>query len=911
MKNRAPVKPRRVCFYSLRSRLILVAIIVTLFAIAVAAYFTARTIRQEINANTIRELDAILSTGDLFLDNKLAALDATTQSIAKDNTCRTTLHLKVIPQLQEHISALRRNYQLGFIAITDPDGKLLAFSPAGKKTDLAVTLANHPLINKALKGENLAAFHLEESDFLKNRLKSQLKTEKNEPLLLLASAAPIKIRDRLLGSVLSGVPVNENTALIQAMRETAKCEKLVLVVGQKILFSSCQLKTDVQPFQGLIDYNRDRSHIAELQAVFCPISEDNNYFDYHFIENFAQQRFAAVVALINTDRKMAQFNSAMIHMGAIFGGALLLAVFLAFIAANSIAKPIEELSYAMKKMATGDFETRVANPREDEIGRLGRGFNQMASRIQHQVEALTNEVTRRQQTEKELAAEKERLSVTLASIADGVIAVNEQKEILFMNPAAERITGWCADQARGKPLAEIFILVDKNGNPEDRVQKDYIPENHDRETAEDQQAMVAVDARLKTRAGDIRAISHTSAPILSRKTVQGMVVVFRDTTEKRALQNEISKGQKLESLGRLAGGLAHDFNNLLTAIMGNISLAMLSVDPESKALKSLQNAESATLRARDVTHQLLTFAKGGAPVKELASIEEVIRESATFILRGSNCKCRFLFASEIKSAEIDKGQFSQVINNLIINAMQAMPDGGTISIGGENVTLADNHPLPLKPGNYLKVTIRDQGSGIPEAIREKIFDPFFTTKKQGSGLGLASSYAIIKNHDGHIQVSETSSQGTSFTIYLPASGQKPALRQEDSTIAIRAGSGRILLLDDEEMIRETTSTILEHLGYEVDSVNDGEAALAAYRHSFEQNRPYDLLIFDLTIPGGMGGVETLKKILEINSKARAIVSSGYSSDPVMANFADYGFVGRIAKPYTIEKLTEVLHRCKV
>ncbi len=904
MKDNAPVRPRSAWLQSLRARLILTAIIITLFAITIAAYFTARTIKQEINANTIRELNATLSTCDLFLDNKLATLKAIVQSIAQDNTCRTTLRLGVIPQLQEHISALRRYHKLSFIAITDPDGKLLAFSPAAGENGLPSTLSNHPLASRALKGESLASFHLEKSKFLSTRLRSQLKAEKNKPLLLLESAAPIRIRERLIGSILSGILVNENRALIQEMQQAAKCEKLVLVVGQQVLVHSCQRKTDVQPFQGLIDYNRDRSHASELQPVSCPISKNNNYFDYHFIENSAKQRFAAVITLVNADQKMGQLNSAMIHMGIVFGGALLLAALLAFIAGNSLAKPFEQLSTAIKRMAAGDLDVRVSNHRRDEIGILCQGFNLMATKISQQVETLTNEISLRHEIEKELAAEKERLSVILASIADGVIAVNKQQQILFMNPAAEKITGWRADQVKDKTLADIFTLVDNNGNQDGPL---YGSENDDRETEEKRQVMVARDARLRTRAGDIRLVSHTSAPILREGTVQGTVVVFRDITEKTALENEISKVQKLESLGVLAGGLAHDFNNLLTAIMGNISLAMLTVNSETKTVKYLQNANSAALRARDITQQLLAFAKGGSPIKEIVSVAEVIREAAAFSLRGSNCKCRFVFSQESLNAEIDKGQFSQVINNLIINATQAMPDGGTITISGEKITLTDNYPAPLNPGDYLKITIRDQGGGIPEAIREKIFDPFFTTKKLGNGLGLASSYTIIKNHGGYIQLSETSSQGSSFVIYLPASNRKPTL-QEDSKISTFKGSGRILLLDDEELICETTSQILENLGYEVDTVNDGEAALSKYRHSLEQNRPYDLLIFDLTIPGGMGGIETMKKIRELNPQARVIVSSGYSNDPAMANFADYGFCDRIAKPYTISKLTEVLSR---
>jgi len=908
MENKTPSRSRRVWFYSLRARLILAVIIITLFAMALAAYFTARTIKREINANTIREIDATLSTCNLFLNNELTALKAATQSIAKDNTCRTTLRLGVAPQLQEHISTLRRNYQLSFLAITDPDGKLLAFSPSAEKPDLPVMLSNHPLSSQALQGKRLAAFHLEETDFLKSHLNAQLKTDGDNPLLLFESAAPIKIRDHLIGSVLSGVLINENMALIQKMRKTAKSEKLVLAVGQQVLLHYCRGKTNFQPFQGLIDYDRDSSQAPELQPIFCPIAKDNNYFGYHFIENYQNQRFAAIITLVNADKKIAQLNTAMIHMGVIFGGALLLAIFLAFIVSNSIAKPIEQLSNAMKKLASGNLETRVYNSRQDEIGTLSQGFNLMAIKIDRQVETLTNEISRRHETEKELAAEKEHLSVTLASIADGVIAVNEQKQILFMNPAAEKISGWHADQVKGKTLADIFTLVDKNGNPEDKPLKNYYEGSYDSELPDNKQNMVVGDARLQTHKGDIRLISHTSAPILSGKTVQGTVVVFRDITEKQALQNELSKGQKLESLGVLAGGLAHDFNNLLTAIMGNVSLAMLTGNSEDKSFKFLQSAESATLRARDITQQLLTFAKGGAPVKELASIEEIIHESADFSLRGSNCKCRFLFAQELSSTEIDKGQFSQVINNLIINATHAMPEGGIITINGENITLSDNPPASLSPGDYLKITIQDQGSGIPEEIKEKIFDPFFTTKEQGSGLGLASSYTIIKNHGGHIQISETSSQGTSFTIFLPASTKKPVIKQ-DSTIATCKGSGQILLLDDEEMILETTSWILEHLGYKVDPVNDGAAALTAYRHSLEQNRPYDLLIFDLTIPGGMGGIETLKKILELNPKARAIVSSGYSNDPAMANFTDYGFIDCIAKPYTVGKLSEVLNRC--
>ena len=250
-----------------------------------------------------------------------------------------------------------------------------------------------------------------------------------------------------------------------------------------------------------------------------------------------------------------------------------------------------------------------------------------------------------------------------------------------------------------------------------------------------------------------------------------------------------------------------------------------------------------------------------------------------------------------------------MINNLIINATQAMPEGGVISIEAVNLN-ADQSPRPgLEPGNYLHITVTDQGHGIPEKVKDKIFDPFFTTKDKGSGLGLASSYSIIKNHNGHIGIAETSSQGTVFDIYLPATEKRAAVATGAQVSRLHRGAGRILLLDDEELICQATSQILKHLGYETDSFNEGEAAVAAFAQARNGGRPYDLLIFDLTIPGGMGGIETLKRILELDPKARAVVSSGYANDPVMAFFQDYGFIDRIAKPYSVSRISEVLDRC--
>lgn len=898
---------RRFQIYSLRLRLILAVVCVTFFSMGLTAYFSSRTIKNEINGSCAREIDTSLATCNLFLKHRLESLETTTQGFARDNICRTTLHFEVLPQLQEHIAELCAYHKLSFLAVTAADGRLVAFAPAFEADAPPLTLADHPLTQAALKGEKCAAFNQEEIGFLKDELENKLQKRDHEPLLLIESAAPIKIRNQLIGTVLSGIMLNENQAILQEMRTVSQNDGLILLVGQQMILHNLNkitsADTSTHAFQVPIDYRRADPQSLGLSSLHCPSADKNYYLGYSFISNLLNRKIGVLVTLVNADKKMAQFNAGILHMGAIFGGTLLLAIILAIIIANSIARPIEQLSLAMKELGRGNLATQVKISRPDEIGALSLGFNRMATLINQQFEKLTDEIAQRQKTEMELAAEKRHLSVTLTSIADGVIAVDEQKKILFMNPAAEKITGRDAAAATGKPLAEILTLINQSGEPETDIF-----DGRSKATPQKNQPITAQDTHLQTKDGDVRLISHTAAPIVNHGVILGMVVVFRDITERRALQNELNKGQKLESLGILAGGLAHDFNNLLTAIMGNISLAMLKINAKTEILKYLQSAESAALRARDITQQLLTFSRGGAPVKELAAIEGIIRESADFCLRGSNCKCRFFFAPGLSNAEIDKGQFSQVIHNLIINATQAMPQGGIIDISAENMALTDQRPAALPSGNYLKITIADQGSGIPENIREKIFDPFFTTKKKGSGLGLASSYTIIKNHGGHILIAKTSTQGTSFAVYLPAASGKIALPANPARTFFK-GHGRILLLDDEDMLRETATAILKYLGYEVDPVADGSAAITAYKRSLEQNQPYALLIFDLTIPGGLGGTETLRQILTLNPRARAIVSSGYSNDPVMADFADYGFIDRIAKPYTVAKLTEVLQRC--
>jgi signal transduction histidine kinase len=396
-------------------------------------------------------------------------------------------------------------------------------------------------------------------------------------------------------------------------------------------------------------------------------------------------------------------------------------------------------------------------------------------------------------------------------------------------------------------------------------------------------------------------------PILDDSGQVAMVAEYvRNITEQRRLEEELRKAHKLESLGVLAGGIAHDFNNLLTGILGNISMARKSIDPQSKAVRRLDEAERAVARSQDLAQQLMTFSKGGAPVKKTAFIEQIVRDSAAFVLRGSNVKCEFAVAEDVWPVEVDEGQMNQVINNLIINADQAMENGGIVKVCIENHVVTPRSEIPLEEGRYVKISIEDHGSGISDAHIHKIFDPYFTTKEHGSGLGLATVYSIIKNHDGFIGVESREGAGTLFFLYLPSSENAVPEPVESKPDPI-AGSGKVLVMDDEELIREVACDILEYLGYGAVACHDGEAAVELYREAMAAGEPFAAVLMDLTIPGGMGGKETIQRLLEIDPEVVGIVSSGYCNDPILSNYKQYGFGGIVEKPYSPDTLAKVLH----
>jgi nitrogen-specific signal transduction histidine kinase/ActR/RegA family two-component response regulator len=383
------------------------------------------------------------------------------------------------------------------------------------------------------------------------------------------------------------------------------------------------------------------------------------------------------------------------------------------------------------------------------------------------------------------------------------------------------------------------------------------------------------------------------------------VIVVRDVTQQRELEDEIAKIERLESVGVLAGGIAHDFNNILSAVLGNISIAKMATDDESMRDDRIAEAERAALRARDLTQQLLTFARGGEPVRKSVDLEAIVREAVTFGLRGSKAGHTIECEPDLWPVEADEGQIGRVINNLVINADQAMPQGGKVTVEVRNIEVGPERNLPLEPGRYVFVRIADEGIGIPDELLQRIFDPFFTTKQRGSGLGLATSFSIVQKHDGHMAVESEVGKGTAFTIYLPVSEKKPTDALQEDEIAFQ-GRGRVLVMDDEEPVQEVVRVMLEEMGFEVVTVGDGARMLEAYQQARMREEPFDVVIMDLTIPGGMGGEEAIAHLLRLDPDVRAIVASGYSNDPVMAEYRKHGFRGMVAKPFGYDDLVKAM-----
>ncbi len=514
---------------------------------------------------------------------------------------------------------------------------------------------------------------------------------------------------------------------------------------------------------------------------------------------------------------------------------------------------------------------------------------------------VATDITRQQGAEAALAAEKERLAVTLRAMAEGVVTTDVTGRVQFINPAAMAITQWEAD-AIGRPVSEIFVLENDRTGVAFDVPVAQVARG-------DVVAELPARTRLVTRNRQHRLVDGCCAPIHSADSqVIGMVFVLRDVTEHERLEQELIRATRLESVGILAGGIAHDFNNILTGVMGNLALAQLDIDASTESGARLREAEKAALRARDLTQQLLTFAKGGEPIREALHLEAILRDTTSFALHGSSVMPVYHIPADLWSVDADKGQISRVVQNLVINAVQAMPAGGTLRLNASNEKIAAPGQPGLVPGDYVQIAIADTGEGIKADHLARIFDPYFTTKQTGTGLGLAAVYSIIKKHRGYIDVESQIGHGSTFRVWLPALHETRVASSPPMPVVLDRFEGRVLFMDDEEPIRRMAVQMLQRLGFKVDVAVDGVEAVEKFRAARTAGQPHRLVIMDLTVPGGLGGREAIARLLEIEPRVKAIVSSGYSSDPVLANYRDHGFCGMVAKPYKFDDFIKAVQQ---
>jgi PAS domain S-box-containing protein len=511
---------------------------------------------------------------------------------------------------------------------------------------------------------------------------------------------------------------------------------------------------------------------------------------------------------------------------------------------------------------------------------------------------LDIDLTERKRAEEQLSYSISMTNAALESTADGILIVNRDGEIVRWNQKfvdlwhvpAELLVTHVKDPA-------LDYVTTQMAQPEEFFAK--VMELYEHPEASSLDLLHLADGRL---------VERYSQPQKIGNEIVGRFWSFRDITEQNRHEQEQLKIDKLESLGVLAGGIAHDFNNILTGIMGNISFAQLFLDPTHKSFKALLEAEKASVRATELAHQLLTFARGGEPIKKVVSLQHLVSETISLVLHGSNVIATINIPDSIHAIEADEGQMSQVFHNIIINATQAMPGGGTLTVSAFNESLDDLNLLGLPSGSYVRLTFTDQGCGIPDDDLKKIFDPYFTTKSAGNGLGLASVHSIVSRHGGHIEASSAIGKGTTFTILLPSIGETYSrfkIYSDGQSVANHSG-GSILVMDDEKMIRDMTVEMLEYLGYQVSTCENGTEAVSLYKAGMESGAPISAVIMDLTIPGGMGGKETAQQILGLDPKACLIVSSGYSHDPIMSDYSSYGFSAAMAKPYNISDLGQML-----
>jgi len=560
---------------------------------------------------------------------------------------------------------------------------------------------------------------------------------------------------------------------------------------------------------------------------------------------------------------------------------------------KSITHPISVLVNATRAIASGNLNYSISYHDKTEFGELANNFNIMSSALKEGYTKLEQDITERKKAEEALKESERRFRETLEGANLIALQLDLEGKIVFVNDYLVHLTNWNLEDIVGQNWFDLFI-------PE--KQRNNMRQLHCQNTSG--QIVGEHVSEITTKHGGRLLISWTNSRMMGAAgSVIGLTSLGIDITQRQQIEEQILKSQKLEAVGTLAGGIAHDFNNLLQGIFGFIAMAKLNSDKHGKPYDLLSQAEESLSIATNLTNQLLTFAKGGKPVKKVLEIETVIKNAVRLGLSGSQSDHRMLFDDHLWHVEADAGQIGQVIQNIVINAKDAMPQGGIITISAQNVMHSMNGSGEAK---FVRICIEDTGCGITEDHLKRIFDPYFTTKQKGSGLGLASSYSIIRNHDGMIDVESSVGKGTKFQVYLPAAtgGEIPV---EVSTQKGKStAKGKILVMDDEEIVLKISCEMLKALGQEAVLAKDGDEAIAIYKERMSNGKKFDMVILDLTIRGGMGGSETNERLLEIDPHVKTIISSGYSDDTTIAKYRELGFQGYLKKPYRLADLKEML-----
>lgn len=600
---------------------------------------------------------------------------------------------------------------------------------------------------------------------------------------------------------------------------------------------------------------------------------------------------------------------------------------LSYLVLQKVTRSFNALVRGVERMQNGDYISRIFVDTDDEPGRASQAINLLANTLLQRDEenrrlnlellnamqmeirsketlasvnrSLELEINDRMQAEQDARQSEETLRNLMDVMPVGVVWTDPAGAVEYTNRFFSECFGYGRDEIA--TLGEWFQLA----FPDPLYRKQIVDAHQTALRSADEQTreIPLYEARVTCKDDSVRHVL-----IKNQFAQERHIVIMIDITDRELLQEQLIKSQKLESLGVLAGGIAHNFNNVLTGIMGYISFAHKFIDESHKAFMPLQHAEHASRRAAGMAKQLLTFARGGDPVKRPVSVRNIVEESLALALNGTNVQSHVEMPSSIYSIMADEGQLSQVFNNIIINAVQAMPKGGTLTVQGENVILHSGLSTYLQQMPHVKISFSDEGCGISEENLKKIFDPYFTTKSIGTGLGLASAHSIVYKHGGQIAVESVVGKGTTFVILLPATGNQvlPTVDAGKTLVGCVLGSGSILVMDDEELIRKFVRDTLESLGYTVTTCENGNEAVKLYNQAFESGKPFAAAILDLTVQDGMGGQDAAQLILGLDPQAILIVSSGYSFNPVMAEYRSFGFKAAVSKPYKVDELGQQL-----